>query len=196
MQSLTVPHSLAPPVEHAPPKRGQSPAAAWRAKWSNPVTALAASRPIEKVDPQPLADAAITTDAAPRLVNEDSRALLRQWRDADRSHALDIEQELFRRGFGRLSHRLVDRLFDEKPSERLRLVDDVLSEPSVGVRAWLLLLVEDPNADVRLLTVTVMATSTDAVLLEAAWQAAIRDPDPRVADLAPRLYERRGGIQR
>jgi hypothetical protein len=36
-----------------------------------------------------------------------------------------------------------------------------------------------------------MATSHDAELLEAAWQAALHDRDPRVAGLADRLRQRR-----
>ena len=43
----------------------------------------------------------------------------------------------------------------------------------------------------RLFAVTFMATSNNAALVEKAWQAAIRDHDPRVADLAERLRERR-----
>jgi hypothetical protein len=41
-----------------------------------------------------------------------------------------------------------------------------------------------------------MATSNDAELIEKAWQAAIRDRDPRIADLAGRLRERRAGLLR
>ena len=107
-----------------------------------------------------------------------------------------IEQELARRGFGRLSKRLVEKYFSKSADERLRLVDDVLSDPSVGARPWLVLFADDSDADVRLLAVTVMATSNDRALLEKAWQVAIRDRDPRIADLAPRLRDRQGGSQR
>jgi hypothetical protein len=58
------------------------------------------------------------------------------------------------------------------------------------------MLAGDADADVRLSAVTVMATSGDAMLLEKAWQAAINDLDPRIADLAGRLRERRDGVQR
>ena len=51
----------------------------------------------------------------------------------------------------------------------------------------------DPDADVRLFAVTLMATSNNASLMEKAWQVAIRDHDPRIADLAGRLRERREG---
>ena len=44
--------------------------------------------------------------------------------------------------------------------------------------------------------VTVMATSDDKALVEKAWQVAIRDRDPRIADLASRLRERRAGALR
>ena len=68
--------------------------------------------------------------------------------------------------------------------------------PGANSRAWLILLAADEEAEVRLAAVTLMATSTDATLLEQAWQAAIHDRDPRVAAMANRLRERRSAVQR
>jgi hypothetical protein len=73
----------------------------------------------------------------------------------------------------------------------MRLVDNVLAQPGGGSEAWLLLLAADSDPDVRLFAITFMATSNNTALVEKAWQAAIRDHDPRVADLAIRLRERR-----
>ena len=72
----------------------------------------------------------------------------------------------------------------------MRLVDRALAQPGSGSEAWLLLLAGDADPDVRLFAVTFMATSNNAALVEKAWQLAIRDHDPRVADLAARLRER------
>lgn len=198
--------------------RHDAPAAGWRPQWSNPASPVMTPLPIESVSVRPPASEAVrfgatadsfvhaapappvrstlVVDTARPLADVHSRSLLKQWNTANDADAPTIEQELIRRGFGKLSDHLVDQFLSEKTADRLRLVDTVLTEPGVGARAWLLLLADDPSADVRLLTVTVMATSNDVALLEKAWQVAIRDRDPRIADLAPRLYERRGGIQR
>jgi hypothetical protein len=67
----------------------------------------------------------------------------------------------------------------------------VLTAPNVNARPWLTLLAEDSDADVRLAAVAIMATSSDPVLIEKAWQAAIHDRDPRIAEIAGRLRDRR-----
>jgi hypothetical protein len=41
------------------------------------------------------------------------------------------------------------------------------------------------------MTLTIMATSDDPLLLDKAWQVALHDRDPRIAGLAERLRERR-----
>jgi hypothetical protein len=130
------------------------------------------------------------------LADTDSRELLRCWLTATGSAVLPLEEELTHRGFGRLSARLVEQLFSDDAEDRLRLVDEVLIEPGIDARPWLLLLADDNHADVRLLTVTIMATSNDSTLIEKAWQVAIRDRDPRIAGLADRLRERRDTAER
>ena len=72
----------------------------------------------------------------------------------------------------------------------------MLTEPGIDARPWLMLLADDVDADVRLLAVTIMATSDDAGLIEKAWHVSIRDRDRRIAGLASRLRERRGTAQR
>jgi hypothetical protein len=103
---------------------------------------------------------------------------------------------LAERGFGRLPSKLVQRLFSDNADQRLRLIDDILIEPGIDARPWLLLLADDADADVRLLTVSIMATSNDATLIEKAWEVAINDRDPRIAGLAGRLRERRDNVRR
>lgn len=177
--------------------------------WSHPLLRILPAIPIHAVaETDPLQPA---SPSVAKLIEEpiglesmahrpyahvDSRALLHQWLHVDGTAVLPIEQELTRRGFGRLSERIVQKLFTENHQERLRLVDDVLTEPGVDARPWLILLAEDPNADVRLLAVTIMATSNDAALLEKAWQVSLHDRDPRVAGLAGRLRERREATRR
>jgi hypothetical protein len=134
------------------------------------------------------------TDASSNpLANADSRELLKRWVASENGDIQPIDRELARRGFGKLSKPLVLRFFSDNPQERMRLVDNVLAQPGGGSEAWLTLLSGDADPDVRLFAVTFMATSNNAALMEKAWQAAIRDHDPRVADLAGRLRERREG---
>ena len=72
---------------------------------------------------------------------------------------------------------------------------DLLAQPGVDARPWLVLLSDDEEADVRLAAVTVMATSNDPQLIEQAWQVVLHDRDPRIANLAPRLRARQSGRQ-
>jgi hypothetical protein len=132
-----------------------------------------------------------TPSAGEPLADVDSRELLRRWLDIDGADVIAIEEELTKRGFGMLTARLVQQFVSDDTQDRLQLVDEVLIEPGVDARPWLLLLAEDADADVRLAAVTIMATSGDKALIENAWQATIRDRDPRIAAMAVRLRERR-----
>ena len=179
----------------------------WRAEWSHPMLRSLPAMPISSrrawqdddpaIDHWPPSESiAASDDRRPALADADSRELLERWLVASGSDVLPLENELTRRGFGRLSARLVQQLFSDDAEVRLRLVDDVLTEPGVDARPWLILLADDSDADVRLLVVTIMATSDDARLIEKAWQVAISDRDPRIAGLASRLRDRRESAQR
>jgi hypothetical protein len=134
--------------------------------------------------------------ASDPIAGMDSRELLRKWFASENGDRQLIERELSRRGYGTLSKALVQQFFSEKPQDRMRLIDNVLAQPGGGSEAWLLLLAGDSDPDVRLFAVTFMATSNNTALVEKAWQVAIRDHDPRVADLAGRLREKREGTLR
>lgn len=122
-----------------------------------------------------------------------SRDLLRLWLSAEPSEAKPIERELAKRGFGTLTTPLVRQYFSDSPKDRQHVADRVLAQPGAGAAAWLMLLAQDADPDVRLFAVSFMATSNDPALVEAAWNLAIRDRDPRVADIAGRLRDRRAG---
>jgi hypothetical protein len=122
-----------------------------------------------------------------------TRELLMIWRDAAGKDRAAAEAELASRGFRHLPARLVKQYLSDDFAERSRVVDTVLTEPNVDARPWLLLLAEDESSEVRLLAVTVMASSDDKALVEKALQVAVRDRDPRIADLASRLRQRRSG---
>jgi hypothetical protein len=120
-----------------------------------------------------------------------SRELLAQWLIAEGDEAASLEQELIRRGFGKVNVKFVQLLLSDQPDDRLHLIEEVLYESSADARPWLLLLADDQDADVRLAVVTILATSNDPALIEKAWQVAIRDRDPRIAGMAGRLRDRR-----
>ena len=180
----------------------------WRAEWSHPFLRTLPETPIKALrawnrtpedesPPSEFVPIPANSERGRRaLMQSDSRTLLERWLDARGSEAVALEAELAGRGFSHLPARLVQKLAAKEPAERMQLVDEVLVEPGIDARPWLMVLAEDADADVRLLAVTVMATSGDAMLLEKAWQVAINDRDPRIADLASRLREHRNTQRR
>jgi hypothetical protein len=140
--------------------------------------------------------AASLPPADDELKAADSRSLLKHWLEANNGSRPPLERELARRGLGKLNAKLVQVLFSDRVEDRVRLVQEIVNSPGVNSKAWLSMLTDDPDADVRLAAVTFMATSTDPQLADQAYQAAIHDRDPRVANLAGRLRERRDSVQR
>jgi hypothetical protein len=182
--------------------------ASWRANWSNPVFRALPPTPIDAtpIERRPNVPAALphldeqqpeTVDVIDTpLADVDSPTLLRRWRSANSENKAAIERQLSKRGFGRLDERLVRQFTSNRAEDRLKFVDSLLTTPGVDARPWLMLLVEDTDADVRLAAVTIMAASNDNTLVEKAWETAIHDRDPRIAELAERLRERRAATQR
>jgi hypothetical protein len=132
--------------------------------------------------------------SSPHSGTYSTRELLQRWRTARGDDHGDIENQLTARGFRHLSPALVQQNLSTD-DDRPRIVDTVLKLPCSDIRPWLFLLADDEDADVRLMAVTVMATSDDRALIEKAWQISIRDQDPRIADLSARLRERRAGTK-
>ncbi|MCI0334819.1 MAG: hypothetical protein L0228_16520 [Planctomycetes bacterium] len=181
--------------------------ASWRSEWSRPVfRMIPTTRDAMPTDshPSPSVPSSLTPKQLPveveridrPLAEVESRVLLRQWLAATGADVFPLEEELSQRGFVRPVKLIVQKFFSNRATDRLQLVDEVVTAPSVDARPWLMLLAEDVDADVRLAAVTIMATSNDAALVEKAWHTAIRDRDPRIAGLAGRLRERRAATQR
>jgi hypothetical protein len=138
-----------------------------------------------------------TTQATPdSLKSVDSRALLQRWLSADKSAQTPLESELTRRGLGKPNVEIVRVLFSDRVEDRIRLVQEIMTAPGIKTSAWLQLFTEDEDADVRLAAITLMSTSNNPALMEQAFQATLHDRDPRVADLAGRLRDRRDGVER
>ena len=120
---------------------------------------------------------------------------VRQFRSAI-GYSPDQHQTLRGLGLGKPNSEFVHVLFSDRVEDRVHLVQDIVTAPGINTKAWLSILTDDPDAEVRLAAVTLMATSTDPQVAEQAYQAAIHDRDPRVADLAGRLRDRRDNIER
>jgi hypothetical protein len=109
-------------------------------------------------------------------------ALFRQLHDPALEVVANAEQRLTAIGFESAELELARDLVDDRSEVRQSIVDRLSSVPRLDVRRWLVWLSRDSDADVRLAALTVMATSSDPVLLRVL-EAAGGD-DPRVAKLA------------
>jgi hypothetical protein len=202
--SAPVPPPIEPIVEPGNVRLTQVPpapvAAEVRPTWAEPMLRIQPASPgqsdmpdgFKPHDEDQVASTPATTD---EQSPDGTRELLDRWRTS-RADRLEIEEQLATRGFHPIPKRLVEQYFSDDLADRLRLVDNVLTGPRIDPRPWLMLLAEDENAEVRLMAVTVMATSDDKTLVEKAWQTALRDRDSRIADLAARLRTRREGTTR
>jgi hypothetical protein len=195
----------------APFRSPLSPGAAtidWQPRWSPPtaMTPPVNSRPLifrprdaaDTVIGRPLVTAEPPAVPSPISSFEslDTRTLLQRWSTEKGAGVAELERELARRGFARLSPALVEALLSDVAAERERLVYTLLDTPGIDAHAWLLLLADDSDAGVRVAAVSMMATSNDPVLVEKALQIALHDRDPQVASLAERLRNRRVGAGR
>jgi hypothetical protein len=147
-----------------------------------------AATPVAPVSESEETSDADMSPASPTQV--ESRVLLERWLVQTGSHQLEIERELQRRGFGNLRSDIVRLGLTGDRGARVQLVHDLPAIRGLGARAWLMLLAEDDDPEVRQAAVGVMATSRDAELLERAWNVAVHDRDPRVAELAKQMRHR------
>lgn len=156
-----------------------------------PTSASNALRPPKPL-PAEAVNAVSSTVPTPELLARWLAAFDRH-NEADR---LEVETSLATRGFQPVPEKLVRLYLAHESPDRKNVPDQVIAEPTIDSRPWLLLLAADDDVDVRLAAVTMMATSTDQIMVEKALQIAIRDRDPRIADLASRLRERRSQPRR
>ncbi|MGD9632039.1 MAG: hypothetical protein AB7G28_15205 [Pirellulales bacterium] len=156
-----------------------------------------AAETLKKAAPMPAAEPPSESEGpADSWAALDSRQLLERWLVESGPPQRAIEAELQRRGFGRLRSDVVRlALSSSDRAARVQLVQDLPAIPGLGAKAWLMLLAEDPDAEVRQAAVTIMATSHDAELLDRAWNVALHDRDPRVARLAEQLRARRSSTR-
>ena len=75
-------------------------------------------------------------------------------------------------------------------TDRVALVDLVMTSTRLEARKWLWRLAHDPAGEVRAAAVAAIQTSGDQQLIEATLDLALHDTDPRVAEQAAQLRQR------
>ncbi len=117
---------------------------------------------------------------------------LMQWLDSEQEgRSSGARAELRRRGFTEVHLELARRLFDPDTEVRKRLARLLPGMQSVDAVPWLLWLSRDPDPEVRLVAIGLIATTGDAALLEQIEHAAREDPDSRIQQQAERIAGRR-----
>lgn len=84
---------------------------------------------------------------------------------------------------------LFSQLASPDPAVRRQLIEALSVLPATRARQWLHWLVGDPSSEIRLRALAALATTNDPQLFELARERAIKDTDPRVAELASQIME-------
>tara|TARA_R110002049_G_scaffold2750_4_gene21939 strand:+ start:97040 stop:98371 length:1332 start_codon:yes stop_codon:yes gene_type:complete len=99
--------------------------------------------------------------------------------------------ELARRGLSEREISIATRIAAGDVQTKLDLVDDIARSGSTDPRPWLLLLLSDPSRDVKLKTVSVLATINDPAVERHLRNHILDEPDPTVAFRIRRLLDLR-----
>lgn len=161
--------------------------------WAMPLLRMVPAQPAGSATAREIADHAERGEVGDGIP---TRELLAQLASQQVNERREAERLLAKRGFTRVPAELVKQYLSTDPQQRRNFGERVMKESGLDRRPWLCLLADDEDAEIRLAAVTLMATSADPVLVEKAWQVSIHDRDPRIADLALRLRDRRGNALR
>ena len=117
-------------------------------------------------------------------------SLLARLPRSDKFVAGPIRAALGERGMQDAELDMVARSKSPDVADRLQLVEEVSTLPAASARRLLRLLLSDDSGEVRFRALTILATTNDPGLAELARAIAIRDEDPRVAELASQILRR------
>ena len=143
---------------------------------------------------------AVDVRAAPSVSSREETILFRMLARADGSAGESsppaeqqtyAAEQLLLRGFGHVTPRDARMAISASPNDRRALVDLVLTSSRLESRKWLWRLAHDASGEVRTAALASIATSADRELIEAALDLALHDTDPRVAEQANTLRDRR-----
>jgi len=105
--------------------------------------------------------------------------------------AENAETELVKRGFGPVQLELARRLFDPAPEARKQLLRLLPGLRTVDPLPWLLQLCRDQDKEVRLMAVSLAASSGDPALVAEVERLARQDSETRLQSQTKRIAERR-----
>lgn len=105
----------------------------------------------------------------------------------EQERLLALRQALTTRGYSTVQLDQIRLFLSNYAEDRLELVEQLMVSYSGDHSRMLLQLSNDPSPEVRLAAISVLGSSSQRVLVEAAWNKSLRDADPRVAALADGL---------
>lgn len=117
----------------------------------------------------------------------DIRSVVHFLADSNETLRRQARSELKSRGWDRQSIELASRLVSGPTDSRLELIDRMVNAANFDPRSWLLFLLDDPDARIRLRAVSVLATMRDPAI-----DRYLREHDLRENDPAVRTAVRRG----
>jgi hypothetical protein len=138
----------------------------------------------------PSAGAASEPEPDEKFDSMETDVLMRWLHSADATVAARAEAVLRRQGFTDVQVELARRLFDADTAVRIELARTLPRLTSIDPVPWLLWLSRDPDAEVRLAAISLMATTGDPALHARIRQMAREDSDAAVQRVARRLDER------
>lgn len=151
------------------------------------------ARPEAAVRLASLPPPAVPSQATPNVASRDSLIRADAWtlfialRGPERNLAAT---ELRRRSFSQRELELGEHLTSDDPQERRRFARELPLLDVTESKPWLMRLCRDEDAEVRLIAVTIMATTNDPALLELLRQLSIEDADDDVRRTAARATGR------
>ena len=123
--------------------------------------------------------------------------LMRLLQHADDQIVAEARKTLVGRdGFQEMHLKLAFRLYHPHSVVRAELVDLLPGVGGIRQSVWLTELLNDPNADVRFLAASALATSSDPSMQRLLVEKGKRDPDPRIVELAEQVQDRRRTTRR
>ena len=126
------------------------------------------------------------------MPNLPTNDLIRLLQHPNTSISAIAEQRLRNRDHFQDSHiALAYRLHNPNPEERKQIFQLLPRTPSIQPIPWLMVLLKDPDPEIRFLTVSFIATSKDGKLVREVMERAKRDEDPALNALVEKLEKLR-----
>jgi hypothetical protein len=126
-----------------------------------------------------------------KLKAVDALDLMRRLRADDAEQQAEARRELVRRGFSEVDLQLARQLFSPDVETRKQLARTVPRLSSVDAAQWLMWLAQDPEPDVRLVAISMLATTGDPALLDRVEAMARNDHDPQIKALEEQIRKQR-----